>query len=84
MPVILGGPLLNAFCYYDIFPDYLGMLYNGVIKYGAIHLAFMGGIHWGFGLSEHDCQLDSINSTFQVKMLIYMGIFFYNMKFNFN
>lgn len=57
------------------------MIYNGVVKYSSIHLAFMGGIHWGFGLSEHDCQLDSINSTSQVKKLIYMGKLFLKYEF---
>ncbi len=36
-------------------------------KYAAINLCFGAGIHWGFAMSMHDMQFDSINSSPEAK-----------------
>ena len=41
LPVILGGPLLNLFCFQNMYMDSLLNLVTCYIKYSGVHLNFM-------------------------------------------
>mmetsp|Transcript_30290 Transcript_30290/g.34953 ORF Transcript_30290/g.34953 Transcript_30290/m.34953 type:complete len:284 (+) Transcript_30290:31-882(+) len=73
-PLVLGSGVLNYIVLID--PSYLSQLpfyYQSLVKYSAIHLAFMTGIHWGFAVSEHDCQEDPVNSSSAVRRKFQFG-----------
>jgi len=62
-PLLLGSASLNVLLMSNLFLDSLPALFLGLVKYSGLHLTFMSGIHWGFAISEHDLQDDSISSS---------------------
>jgi len=66
-PVIIGACTLNYFCMTNTFLESMPMFFMNYVKYAGLHASFMAGIHWGFAMSEHDCQPDSENSSPQVR-----------------
>lgn len=41
MPIIIGGPLLNVFCFQNLFLDQLPSLFTAFLKYNSVQLSFM-------------------------------------------
>ncbi|KRX01190.1 hypothetical protein PPERSA_03694 [Pseudocohnilembus persalinus] len=66
-PIVIGPVLLNYMCFSGSMVEHVPKLAAIFAKYTALHISFGAGIHWGFAMSLHDQQFDSIRSSFEAK-----------------
>ncbi|KAM3129780.1 hypothetical protein pb186bvf_018171 [Paramecium bursaria] len=62
-----------ATAYLPEYEQYLSSTYFSSMKYAAINLCFQSGIHWGFAMSMHEQQMDSINSSKEARIHFLLG-----------
>ncbi|CAD8051950.1 unnamed protein product [Paramecium sonneborni] len=72
-PLILLSSATLYSCINPAFSIYSGQLMHATLKYASINLAFQAGIHWGFAMSQHETQLDWLNSSSEARKTFFLA-----------
>ncbi|CAD8048791.1 unnamed protein product [Paramecium sonneborni] len=70
--ILLSSATLYSFIN-PAFAIYSGQLMHASLKYASINLAFQAGIHWGFAMSQHETQLDWLNSSSEARTTFFLA-----------
>ncbi|CAK55721.1 unnamed protein product (macronuclear) [Paramecium tetraurelia] len=72
-PLLLLSSATLYSCINPAYAIYTGQLMHATIKYASINVAFQSGIHWGFAMSQHETQLDWLNSSSEARTTFFLA-----------